>query len=154
MSFDKVFDSITQAKNLKAAKVAASASAAAAERAERVNYIRGKFESLGVYTYLEEQATAMRSRNFHASLSRVGADDRASATLEFVPIQNQPVRKNEIGRDNQWSLFIQSHGETIDCFSSSPSDSRQQIARDFPVSEFTLGKLEEWFDSFVKKALE
>lgn len=154
-AFDRIREEI-QASH--AEEKTAAAILAAKEKAKlaiQVADAKRKFQDIGVHRFLREQAEAMSTAGYWNRYYEEGHDDRASASIGFVPAKDEPLDDHHsFGRMNEYSLIIQSYqGGDVHCHFHSRSHS-EHFANNLPIETLTLQHVEGWFDEFLRKAFE
>jgi hypothetical protein len=153
-SFNKILSNIQNEDAEEAANRLIGTAHRAADQAIRVQKARAHFEDAGVHRFLVEQEKAMLAEGFYACYYKDGVDDRASASIGFVPcVGEELIDHHSFGRLNEYRLIIQSHGESVSCSLSSRVH-REDYERNLPIGDFSLEHVQHWFERFVREAFE
>lgn len=132
---------------------AREAAAAAAERArvekeQRVQHVRARFAEIGVYSFMREQAEQMTQLGFWNKFRENAVDDRASASIEFVPKAGEQPRDSHPNRNvNVRQIVVSCMGDTVECLTGTQNQRAE-------LSQLNADMVAKWFEAFARRALE
>lgn len=150
--FDQLLHAIESAEAEAHSQTAIDAAQASAQREERVRALRARFEQIGIARYLQAQADAMVQQGFHARLHTFEMDDRAHASLEFVPVRGEPYQKHPTFGTNTVDLVILAFDTGDVDVTINARSHRDTIAPGVKIDQLTLTLVQAWFAQFANFA--